>query len=290
LTDMVGGGPFRLPAGHRTDDTSMALCLAESLIERRGFDARDQMARYVNWWKWGYLSSTGECFDIGRTTHAALARFERSGEPLSGSPDPNQAGNGSLMRLAPVVMFYFPDRAKVLLYAEQSSATTHAAPEALDCCRLLAATLCNAFDGHPLARLTDGTDTVTELASVRAIARGEYKDKRRDAVRGTGYCVASLEASLWCLWSTGTFEDAILAAANLGDDADTTAAITGQLAGAYYGFEDIPATWRHRLHLPDDIVGYADRSTNWPPPRAWSRTGERVRECERSAIRGFDTV
>src|SRR5215831_13959691 len=106
---MVGGGPFSLKPGQWTDDTSMALCLAESLIERQGFDARDQMVRYLNWWRWGYLSSTGDCFDIGMTTKAALARFEETGEPFAGSVDPQAAGNGSLMRLAPVVLCFYPD-------------------------------------------------------------------------------------------------------------------------------------------------------------------------------------
>ena len=97
LTDMVGGGAFRLQPGQWTDDTSMALCLAESLLERRGFDAADQAARYVRWWRDGHLSSTGYFFDIGRAVSAALARFERTGEPFSGSTDPLSAGNGSAL-------------------------------------------------------------------------------------------------------------------------------------------------------------------------------------------------
>src|SRR5580658_3419056 len=108
MTDMVGGGPFELAPGQWTDDTSMALCLAESLLHCNGFDARDQMSRYANWWREGYLSSTGECFDIGITTRGALERFLITGNPFSGSPHPNTAGNGSLMRLAPVVLFYYP--------------------------------------------------------------------------------------------------------------------------------------------------------------------------------------
>jgi ADP-ribosyl-[dinitrogen reductase] hydrolase len=108
VTDMVGGGPFGLEAGQWTDDTSMALCLAESLLEK-GFDAADQMGRYLKWWTEGYQSSTGKCFDIGRTVHAALERFQRTGEPFAGSVDPKSAGNGSLTRLAPVVLYYYPD-------------------------------------------------------------------------------------------------------------------------------------------------------------------------------------
>ena len=114
VTDMVGGGPFDLKAGQWTDDTSMALCLATSLVEKAGFDAADQMRRYVDWMQNGYLSSTGHCFDIGNTTAVALERFLQSGDPFSGSNDPRAAGNGSIMRLAPVPMFYFPSLEKVI--------------------------------------------------------------------------------------------------------------------------------------------------------------------------------
>lgn len=104
ITDMMGGGPFNLPAGHWTDDTSMALCLADSLVQARSFDAHDQMTRYCLWWQKGYLSSTDTCFDIGNTVIAALHRFQQTGDPMAGSDDPRSAGNGNLMRLAPIAM------------------------------------------------------------------------------------------------------------------------------------------------------------------------------------------
>jgi ADP-ribosyl-[dinitrogen reductase] hydrolase len=104
ITDIVR--PFGLKPGQWTDDTSMTLCLADSLIEKRGFDPTDQMDRYCRWWKEGYLSSTGACFDIGITVKTALADFLRTGEPFAGSTDPFSAGNGSLMRLAPVVLAF----------------------------------------------------------------------------------------------------------------------------------------------------------------------------------------
>ena len=106
VADMVGGGPFNLKPGQWTDDTSMALCLAESLLRKGGFDAKDQMGRYLNWWKWGYLSATGDCFDIGMTVREALAIYEQNGDPFAGSTHPYSAGNGSMMRLAPVVLFF----------------------------------------------------------------------------------------------------------------------------------------------------------------------------------------
>ncbi|HNQ86957.1 MAG TPA: ADP-ribosylglycohydrolase family protein, partial [Deltaproteobacteria bacterium] len=124
ITDMVGGGPFNLEPGQWTDDTSMALCLAESLIKKKGFDPLDQMERYVRWYRTGYLSSTEVCFDIGGTTASALRRFEKTRDPFSGSTDSHSAGNGSLMRLAPVPLFFFPDRDAMIFYAGESSRTT----------------------------------------------------------------------------------------------------------------------------------------------------------------------
>jgi ADP-ribosyl-[dinitrogen reductase] hydrolase len=245
IATMRGGGPFDLPPGCWTDDTSMALCLAASLLERSAFDAADQMTRYLRWYREGYQSSTGRCFDIGNTVRGALLRFAASGEPYAGSADPSAAGNGSLMRLAPVVLFFHGDAAAVVSHAIASSRTTHAAPEALECCALFARLIDNALAGRdPLA-----ADPALYLEPrVRALAAGDYRGKRRDEVRGTGYCVAALEAALWCVATTASFEAAVLAAANLGDDADTTAAITGQLAGAHYGVAAIPHDWLETLH------------------------------------------
>jgi ADP-ribosyl-[dinitrogen reductase] hydrolase len=259
VTDMVGGGPFSLKPGQWTDDTSMALCLAESLLERGGFDARDQMGRYLNWWRWGYLSSTGSCFDIGVTTRGALARFEADGEPFAGSTDPRQAGNGSLMRLAPVVLYFLPDLESAIARAAESSRTTHGAPEAVDACRLLAYVLARALEGAAKDGLhVGGSGHVTQPA-IRALAEGAFLGKSVDAVRGSGYAVASLEASLWCVATTDSFELAVLAAVNLGDDADTTGAIVGQIAGALYGASAIPAGWLERLWMREEIAAMAGR-------------------------------
>jgi ADP-ribosyl-[dinitrogen reductase] hydrolase len=259
LTDMIGGGPFALPAGCWTDDTSMALCLAESLLYRNGFDARDQMARYANWWRWGYLSSTGECFDIGNTVRAALTRFLETGAPYAGSADPSTAGNGSLMRLAPIVLFYFSSASDIDRFCAESSRTTHGADEAVDCCRLLGHRLALALNGLSKSDVLSQPYPNALTDRVEALAQGAYLAKTRDDIRGSGYCVASLEAALWCFANSGSFEETILSAANLGDDADTTAAIAGQLAGAHYGVGAIPPTWLRNLHLSDEIHQYAER-------------------------------
>jgi ADP-ribosyl-[dinitrogen reductase] hydrolase len=259
LTDMVGGGPFELTPGQWTDDTSMALCLAESLLAVGGFDAADQMRRYVDWWRRGHRSSTGECFDIGMTVRAALARFEATRDPFAGSTSPDTAGNGALMRLAPVVLFYSPDRERVQRYAVESSRTTHAAPEALDCARLLAHVVTAALGGASKREMLDASALRLGSPGVAALASGSYLRKSEPEIAGTGYAVASLEAALWCFHRTDTFEAAVLRAANLGDDADTTAAIVGQIAGAYYGLDSIPVVWRKRLYMQAEIEELAYR-------------------------------
>lgn len=253
LTDMVGGGPFRLAPGQWTDDASMALCLAESLLAKGGFDPTDQMGRYLNWWHWGYLSSTGDCFDIGMTVRAALRTFEATGNPFAGSEDPSSAGNGALMRLAPVVLFFHPDHDEVEKYAVESTRTTHAAPEALDCSRLLARVIARGLDGSSKSEMLSQSGPQLTSPKVAALAACSYFDKEESQIRGTGYAVASLEAALWCFKNTDTFEVAVLRAANLGDDADTTAAIVGQIAGAHYGVKAIPRSWRTALHMARDI-------------------------------------
>lgn len=139
IDDMIGGGPFRLRPGEWTDDTSLALCLAESLIERQGFDPIDHLERYVRWYTEGHLSSTGTCFDIGTTTREALRRFMTSRKPFPGLTSPHSAGNGSFMRLAPVPMFYAGDPERAIELSGESSRTTHALPVAVDACRYFGA-------------------------------------------------------------------------------------------------------------------------------------------------------
>ncbi|MBN2385556.1 MAG: ADP-ribosylglycohydrolase family protein [Anaerolineales bacterium] len=260
LTDMLGGGPFQLEPGEWTDDTSMALCLATSLVECAGFDAHDQMERYLNWYENGYLSSNGVCFDIGNTIRTALHRYKESGDPFSGSSDPNSAGNGSLMRLAPVVLFYYPDQARIQQYFSESSRTTHAAPECLDACLLFGDMLLRALGGAGKQDILLGSPPdLVRSAALQSIAQGSYLNKAASNIHGTGYVVKSLEAALWSFWASENFEQAILTAANLGDDADTTAAICGQIAGAHYGASGIPSPWLERLVMRGEIARLAEQ-------------------------------
>jgi ADP-ribosyl-[dinitrogen reductase] hydrolase len=260
ITDMIGGGPFDLESGEWTDDTSMALCLAASLLESNGFNAADQMTRYCRWQHTGYMSSQGICFDIGNTVKSALRRFRETWDPYAGSTDPLTAGNGCIMRLAPVPMFYFPDIATTEKYAVESSRTTHGAAECLDASRLLARILIRALSGNSKESiLSESGSGYTGSPRIAAIAEGSYRHKHVDQIRGSGYVVECLEAALWCFLHTDSFESAILAAANLGNDADTTAAVCGQVAGAYYGASSIPRHWLARLALRQTIIDLADQ-------------------------------
>jgi ADP-ribosylglycohydrolase len=260
ITDMVGGGPFRLEPGQWTDDTSMALCLAESLAECRGFDARDQMTRYLEWHRNGKFRAHPGMRDIGNTTRRALERFERTGEPFSGDDDPNSAANGSLMRLAPVPLFFFhAGRARVMEMAAASSKTTHGLELVADACRWFASLIFDALTGLPKAAILAAEPPSSLDPKIAAVARGSWRNKPQSTIRGSGYVVASLEAALWAFDTTSDFRSGCLAAANLGEDADTTAAIYGQLAGAHYGFDAIPAEWRERLAHRELIVALADR-------------------------------
>jgi ADP-ribosyl-[dinitrogen reductase] hydrolase len=259
ITDMVGAGPFNLKPGEWTDDTSMALCLGESLVRMQGFDAEDQMSRYVRWWQDGYLSCTGECFDIGMTVCAALTKYMKTGEPFSGSADPHSAGNGSLMRLAPIPLAYRASPELAIHYAAGSSRTTHAAPAAVDACRYYAALIVGALNGRSKEHLLSPDFYPGALVpEIAEIAAGSFKEKNPPAIAGTGYVVRSLEAALWAFYRSDTFEKGALLAANLGDDADTTAAVYGQLAGAYYGVDAIPAKWLEKLAMREFISEMAD--------------------------------
>lgn len=267
LVDMVGGGPFDLAPGQWTDDMAMALCLAESLVETGGFDPLDQMKRYLRWYRHGHMSSTGRCFDIGNTVRDALQRFEATGEPYSGSTDPYSAGNGSLMRLAPVPMYYARHPRIAIERAAQSSRTTHAAQAALDACAYFGGLLVGALNGvskevllsERYAPVPGYWDDHPLCDSIDEIARGSYKKRQPPEIRGTGFVVRSMESALWAFYHSEHFRDGCLKAANLGEDADTTAAIYGQIAGATYGVLDIPGDWRDRIALRGLIKTLAEK-------------------------------
>ncbi|MEZ5321210.1 MAG: ADP-ribosylglycohydrolase family protein [Microthrixaceae bacterium] len=260
IDDMVGGGPFGLEAGQWTDDTSMALCLAESLVDTRRDDPADQLRRYAAWYRDGVLSSTGACFDIGGTTRRAIERFERDGSVTDATVDQEAAANGSLMRLAPVSIRYAADPEVAAERAEASSRTTHPAERPSHACRVLATMTAELIDGRaPKAVFARGRRWPTPMhPEVERVAAGSYLEREPPDIRGSGYSVDALEAACWAVAGADDFRSAVLRAANLGDDADTTAAIAGQLAGARWGSTGIPREWRE-VTLAPRVVELADR-------------------------------
>ena len=277
VTDMVGGGPFSLEAGQWTDDTSMALCLAESLLECRRFDPVDQLERYIRWRDDGHMSCTGACFDIGNTVSKALTRFRRTGEPYPGSADDWAAGNGSIMRLAPVAIFYAANPRKAIDYSAASSRTTHRAREPVDACRYMASLLVGLLTGRskqevlgPRYEAVPGLwDREPLVRTVAKIRQGSFRTRQPPQVRGSGHVIASLEAALWAFERSSSFQEGALLAVNLGDDADTTAAVYGQIAGAWYGMAGLPPHWLDRLAWRERITGFADQlaEADAQPPR-----------------------
>ncbi|MGU5694687.1 ADP-ribosylglycohydrolase family protein [Aeromonas veronii] len=282
LLDMIGGGPFKLAPGQWTDDTSMALCLADSLLNCHRHDPIDQLERYVRWWRQGENSVTGHCFDIGMTVSRALQCYMDQHEPYPGLQSEHSAGNGSLMRLAPIAIFYSSYHSlrdekaalsNLVEMARRSSMTTHRHPLAVSACQVM-----SLFIDHAMAALAPDENeqpsqhskrsvlTLSDLelsllgtlpAEIAAIVAGSYRNKRRDEIRSSGYVVHSLEAALWAFWHSQSFAQGALLAANLGDDADTVAAIYGQLAGAYYGIDAIPAEWLKKLAWSERLIGLA---------------------------------
>jgi len=267
VTGYRADGPFGLAPGEFTDDTSMALALADSIAEV-GWDIDDQAERYVKWWRTGAYSVNGRCFDIGNTTIAALQRFRETGDArTSGDPSGHASGNGSIMRLAPVpirYMYMFPDGIGDLVEkAVESSLPTHASPQCLSACVYMTVVLCGLIDGRPREEVLDpewepmlGAREIHAFhPDVAEVADGSFKRKQSPEIVGSGYVVKSLEAALWAFHDAEDFREAVLRAVNLGDDADTTGAICGQFAGAMWGESGIPREWLEGLARRDMIEG-----------------------------------
>ncbi|MYL25122.1 ADP-ribosylglycohydrolase family protein [Halomonas alkaliantarctica] len=257
-TEMRGGGVFHVAPGEWTDDTAMALCLADSLMSRQAFDPHDQLTRYVRWWREGYMACQGQCIDIGMATQDALHRFERTQDRNAGSTEAHRSGNGGIMRLAPAVMVA-KSEAQAVTFAIESSRTTHASPDCLDAAALLGTLLWRLLQGEPLRHVLAHMPALPARGdSILAIQAGLFRELPREDVVSSGYVIDTLEAALWCCWHADSLEKALILAANLGDDADTVAAVTGQLAGAAWGADQIPARWMDTLVWREKITHMAD--------------------------------
>ncbi|CAF1501449.1 unnamed protein product [Didymodactylos carnosus] len=292
VQDLQGGGTWGLEAGQWTDDTSMALCLAASLIAKKGFDPYDQLVRYKWWWRKGYMSSTGKCFDIGNSTKAALDEFVKRQHQfaqeyhiqdfkeldllphdLSTKFDTKCSredvdSNGSLMRLAPVPLFFCQATTPVhaIYYAGVSSEITHGGQKAVDACRFYASLLYAALNGTSKKEFMDRMfyDRCFQAGwygdkplhpDIVQIANGSYQEKNRSEIKAGAMAVQTLEAALWAFYNdNNSFHNGALKCVNLGDDTDTVAAIYGQLAGATYGEQQLHPQWLERVYAGNFIA------------------------------------
>lgn len=240
LTDMVGGGPFRLQVGEWTDDTSMALALAQTLVDH-GMNKIELLKNFTRWYRMGEFSHNNRCFDIGRTTRNALEKFITS-EGTDDSPastDHFDSGNGGIMRLAPAVLAA-RSREEAILYSIQQSETTHASQDCMQYAESL---------GELLWKLMNEEEPKIDV--VHSIPR--------EQIKSSGYVKDTYEAAVWAFLNTDNFRDAVLLAVNLGDDADTVGAVCGQIAGARYGYSNIPKEWLYVLAWHDKIDELADK-------------------------------
>jgi ADP-ribosylglycohydrolase len=265
--ELGGGGPFGLPAGAWTDKTAMALCLAESLVARNGMDAPDQLQRYQQWQREGRWTSTGRCIGISPATTRALATAQWTGNPFAGSHDPARADAEPLARIGPAVAFGLANPRGAVESAVNCARMTHQAPLTLDAVRYLAALLAGALAGAGKEELlaphfspAPGLwDSVTLKQRVKDVAAGSWRrSKPRALVSGANAAAGALEAALWAFERGNSPGECLDIAAGLGGEADITAAITGQLAGAHYGAAALPTTWRATLARGDEIQSLAD--------------------------------
>ena len=243
VTDMRAGGYFNLPAGAWTDDTAMALCLAESLIEHPELDPKDLLDRFCLWAEKGANTSTGICVGIGQNTLRVLGNYHRKGELFAPETRQKSDGNGAAMRLAPVAVRHWRNPSEAQRIAELQSRTTHYSDLSAGACEALASALCSLVSGDPWEQASKPDPADHWPESIKAIALENWDARDRDSIHSTGFVVHTLEAAMWAVDTTSSFEAALLRAVNLGDDADSVGAIAGQLAGARYGLSGIPRNW-----------------------------------------------
>lgn len=254
VTGFRNGGPFKLKAGEWTDDTAMALCLAQSLIDCQGMDVKDQMDKYLKWVDEGYMSCTGQCVGMGQTVLRALSRYHKTGDPYQGDPNPKHAGSGCIMRLAPVPIYFHKDAKSAILESVNSARVTHGSLQALQCSAYFAGLIWAALNGYSKEEILKPFFTPCSEFQLRdlhedvdRVLSGSYKSITEEKLKPTGYVVDSLEVALWGIHNFDSYSEGLFAVVNLGGDSDTAAAIYGQLAGAHYGSRGLPEELLEKL-------------------------------------------
>ena len=243
IMDMHAGGYFRLPAGAWTDDTAMALCLADSLLHAPMFDPQDLLNRFLLWIDGGENTSTGHCVGIGQNTFEALINFRKTGVLEAPKLRKLSDGNGALMRLAPVACMHWQDEERAVQIAEAQSATTHYSSLSKTACSIAARLMSRLIAGQPWNEARRFDDLGDIHPEIFALLEADLKTIPEDNIQSSGYVIHTFEAALWAVETSSSFEEALIKAVNLGDDADTVGAVAGQLAGALYGYSNIPERW-----------------------------------------------
>ena len=255
-----------------SDDTSLSLCLADSL--RQGYNLCDIADRFKRWLHEGLWTPYGRAFDIGKTTLRAIANFSQVADPrLAGLAGERDNGNGSLMRIPPLVPYIrgMEQERQIEMIAEVSS-LTHRHPRSILACIFLCQFELCCIKGEDLPTAFGNTQTIVRyllerkefsaerphFARLLNLSFDEFKDLPESQISSSGYVISTLEASLWCLFNHDNFKDTLLAAVNLGDDADTTGAVTGAMAGLFYGTDSIPSEWIDAIPRKDDFFRLAD--------------------------------
>jgi len=240
LTKYATGGAHNVSIGEWTDDTSMALAMAKSLIEKETFDADDIMQKFCNWYEKGDYSTRGKCFDIGGTVSVALRSYSKTIntseylQPYRGRIATDTSGNGALMRMAPVIMVA-KNPFHAMQLATQQTMLTHGSNLCIEYSLMLAEEL---YHGYPITRFE------------------EYKlplDINKNEVMSGGFVKETYQAAWWAFSTTNTFEDCIIKAVNRGHDADTTGAVAGMIAGRHYGYLAIPDYFKDNLMWYDEL-------------------------------------
>ena len=254
VSEFRSGGPFNLNAGEWTDDTSMALALADSI--GNGWNLNDQADKYLDWYQKGKYSVRDFCFDIGGTTSYSLRRYDETRDAYNcADKTAENSGNGSIMRLAPIpIKYHNLSREELRIKARESSLVTHASEQCLSACEFLATTVAALINGATKEEALNLTFVnLHPCVQQWIVEEKRYSKLNPPEIKGAGWVIQSLEAALWAFARAKDFEEAVLGAVNLGDDSDSTGAVCGQLAGAYWGESGIPQRWKDKLARKDLI-------------------------------------
>lgn len=263
IADMVENDISRLrniKKGQWTDDTALALCIADALIKNKKIEYRAIMDNFVKWLFQGFMTPQGCSTGMGTTTMEAILDYNMTGNYFSGKEEAEKAGNGSIMRIAPLALFY-TNKYDTSFICAQSSLLTHATPECVEGCALLGKIISRCFyykskedilfDGHWKYDFKED--------HINSLIDGKWIKLNKEELRGSAYVIDTLQIAFWCFYHTSSFEDAVKTAVEIYGDTDTQGAVVGQIAGAYYGIESIPEKWLSQLAWRKIITKLAEQ-------------------------------